>query len=523
MILFNKLTIINIALSVTQIVSGLLLCIYISREYEKGAELYSIIIMYLINVLIGLNLHSSLIIVNLLASVSLYLISLMDSLALYRKKNYIIAVLIGIILGIIVKINILYMVYIPFVFLVILRKKGDKRTLKLTIGTILSFILGYIVYSSLDKMSFHQVNISAFNSAMMYFLSYYFMIINLIGSYYMARSDKPQSGKIFRLLTIIIAIIGLITKNLEVMIGYYPIYLLLAITINNSTPYKKLIVAHKAMLNKKVKATREVCAVIPNYNYEKYICDRIDSVLYQTYPVSEIIILDDVSKDNSVEVINEKIKEVKELYPNIKISFQQNKVNSGNVFKQWAKAFKLCSKDFLWICEADDSASPHFLENVMRAFENEEVILSYAESLTMDENSELLMSNLREWIDIEKTGKWNKSYIKAGKEEIEDTLCINNTIANVSSVVFRKLDSIDYNGYLKMAEEFKLAGDWYFYCKVLENGSIAYNSKSLNYHRMHSKSVTLTTKDDFHLKEITRIQDMIIKSHNLSEERKKQF
>ena len=220
--------------------------------------------------------------------------------------------------------------------------------------------------------------------------------------------------------------------------------------------------------------------VVPNYNYEHYIIERIDSILNQSYKISELIILDDCSKDNSVEVIKKKIQEIEKVYPSLPLKFIPNKKNSGNVFAQWKKCFEVASGDYLWICEADDSAHPKFLENVMKSFDNPDVILSYAESLTMDENNNLLMPNLREWIDIFHCDKWNKSYVKTGKEELESTLCINNTIANASSVVFKLKEEIPYQEYLTEAQSFKLAGDWHFYAKVLEHGSVAYHHKSLN-------------------------------------------
>ena len=54
--------------------------------------------------------------------------------------------------------------------------------------------------------------------------------------------------------------------------------------------------------------SKKVSVVIPNYNYENYIEERIDSILMQTYPIHELIILDDCSTDNSVNKIEEIIK-----------------------------------------------------------------------------------------------------------------------------------------------------------------------------------------------------------------------
>ena len=48
-----------------------------------------------------------------------------------------------------------------------------------------------------------------------------------------------------------------------------------------------------------------VSVIIPNYNHAPYLKERIDSVLNQTYQDFEVIILDDCSPDNSVEVIEQ--------------------------------------------------------------------------------------------------------------------------------------------------------------------------------------------------------------------------
>lgn len=45
--------------------------------------------------------------------------------------------------------------------------------------------------------------------------------------------------------------------------------------------------------------------IIPNYNSEKWIRKLLESILYQTYKDYEIIIVDDMSTDNSVQIIKE--------------------------------------------------------------------------------------------------------------------------------------------------------------------------------------------------------------------------
>ena len=54
-----------------------------------------------------------------------------------------------------------------------------------------------------------------------------------------------------------------------------------------------------------------VSVIIPNYNYAHYVCDAVDSVLRQDYNQIEIIVVDDGSTDNSVEILKKYGSQIK--------------------------------------------------------------------------------------------------------------------------------------------------------------------------------------------------------------------
>src|SRR5450432_2232601 len=103
----------------------------------------------------------------------------------------------------------------------------------------------------------------------------------------------------------------------------------------------------------------DVSVILPSYNHEKYLKERIDSILNQTFRNFELIILDDNSQDKSKEII-----ENYRSHPQIS-SIQFNEINSGSPFKQWTKGISLAKGNYIWIAESDDSCEPQFLEKAV--------------------------------------------------------------------------------------------------------------------------------------------------------------
>lgn len=252
---------------------------------------------------------------------------------------------------------------------------------------------------------------------------------------------------------------------------------------------------------------QKVSVVVPNYNYDRYIKKRLETILNQTYPIYELIILDDSSSDNSVNLIKEVLK-----FTEVPFRFIVNEKNSGSVFKQWNKGVELASGDLVWIAEADDLAKSEFIESLMVFFDNHKTVLAFCQSKQIDENDILLANDYLSYTD-DVGDFWRQNYVIDGELEIKRALCIKNTIPNVSAVVFRRLTLKEVlSENLPEIIEYKVAGDWVLYLKMAVKGEIAFNYHSYNMHRRHIHSVT---KRHNHYEEVLRVQNIAKKITNV--------
>lgn len=256
----------------------------------------------------------------------------------------------------------------------------------------------------------------------------------------------------------------------------------------------------------------KISVVVPNYNYAKFMHQRIYSILRQNYKLYELIILDDNSKDNSRKVIDDICNSLKE-YINIKSVY--NTTNSGSAFKQWKKGMELATGDYVWIAEADDYCEAKLLRTLVNPIKKDKnVMISYSDTAFIDTFGNIILKSIKPEIDIQKSGHWDKSYINNGLDEIKNYSYLNCTIANVSSAIIK---NGDYEEYLKMSGEFKQAGDWLFYVNLISNGDIAYSNKILNYYRVHGNNVSSTMNHQKHIDEINKIHKYYVETFDLTD------
>lgn len=225
--------------------------------------------------------------------------------------------------------------------------------------------------------------------------------------------------------------------------------------------------------------------IIPNYNHARYLPQRIESVLQQTYRECEILILDDYSTDNSREVI--------EHYAMLdnRIRVVYNDQNSGSTFRQWNKGIGLAQGEYIWLAESDDYAEPELLAALVAQLDaHPRVALAYCDSISVDERNTFL----REWkygfCDALQTDLWKQDFVADGLDFTRRFMSFYNLIPNASAVLLRK-SVIEQVG--RADESTRLTGDWLYWIAILAQGDVAYIHQPYNYFRTHTNNVRSKT------------------------------
>lgn len=217
-----------------------------------------------------------------------------------------------------------------------------------------------------------------------------------------------------------------------------------------------------------------VSVIVPNYNYAQYLEQRMETILNQTYQNFEVIILDDCSTDNSLEII-EKYR----LHSNVR-EVIVNEHNSGSPFKQWNKGIRLAKGDLIWIAEADDYCEPNFLEELVRAFCSvDDCAVTYSLSYLVDLEGKYIGK-----IPYRLGGV---SIYSSAKEYIPDCMSIGCDIWNGSSAIFDRRKALLLTDRYT---QYTACGDKMFWISLSEQGSMVRVNQPLNFFRQHGINTT---------------------------------
>lgn len=246
-----------------------------------------------------------------------------------------------------------------------------------------------------------------------------------------------------------------------------------------------------------------VSVIIPNYNHARYLTERIESVLNQTYNKYEIIILDDCSTDNSKEII-----ERYRVNPFVS-HIVYNDVNSGRIFSQWEKGINIAKGELIWIAESDDKCTSLFLEKLVKLFENnEKLVLAFCKSIVFnDDGIENRINNIP--LSADSTFE--------GEMFISNYMTHGCPMLNASACLFKKKTAMQINKYYT---EFKGAGDRMFWTEICECGDVVVVNEWFNMMRVHDTNSTKSfNQDGTNQREDKKVLDYIYNKGYISQKK----
>lgn len=254
-----------------------------------------------------------------------------------------------------------------------------------------------------------------------------------------------------------------------------------------------------------------ISAAVLSCNYARYLEQRLVSVFAQTHPVTEVLVLDDGSTDESLAVARRTAADWRR-----DIRLEARARNSGSVFRQWRRAAELARGEFLWIAEADDQADPGLLAALAaQARALPDLDLAFCDSRSIDAEGRPLAASYHDYYRRSGAAELTQDGVYPSRDFAARFLCERNLILNVSGVLWRRralLAALERCG--TELDSFHLAGDWRIYVEALaeSTGRVAVVSAALNVHRRHEGGLTMRVPPRRHLQEIARI-------HTLLEER----
>lgn len=159
----------------------------------------------------------------------------------------------------------------------------------------------------------------------------------------------------------------------------------------------------------------KISVIIPVYNVQDYLEECVESVLAQTYKNYEIILVDDGSTDNSVQICDI----YAEKNPAVRVIHKEN----GGAADARNVGVSTCDGDYILFLDADDFyPDSRMLENLLKEIQKETadvVCFNYCRYTDMLRNVELLSTNMDNLSEIVASGCYTSSgCIKFARKEL---------------------------------------------------------------------------------------------------------
>lgn len=207
-----------------------------------------------------------------------------------------------------------------------------------------------------------------------------------------------------------------------------------------------------------------VSVVIPCYNHERFVQDTIQSVIDQTYENIELIIIDDGSKDSSVEKIKEMIELCEKRFNRFEFRSRANVGLSVTL----NEALEWCTGKYLSPIASDDILMPKKTELQVNYLEKNESCMGLFGSMKLIDKDD---NSIGEWL------------VKDKKYIFKDVLLHNHKLMTPTAMLRIKTvkDIGGYNPELYIE-------DWYMWLNLSQDGTLDSIKEIMSLYRKHDNN-----------------------------------
>ena len=228
----------------------------------------------------------------------------------------------------------------------------------------------------------------------------------------------------------------------------------------------------------------KVSIITASYNYAKYIGKTIESVINQTFSDWEMLVVDDGSKDNSVDVINEYVQKDNR----VKLLTHYNNENKGLV-ETLKSGISNAQGEYIVFLESDDYIREDYLEKKLKTFEKyTDVGFVYNDIKTFGAE-QTLKRKLYFWLINHHWKTHNYPH------DISEMLYLRNYVPTFSCVMLKK----ELLSNLNWESPDKACIDLWLWAQISQKTKFYYIQDKITFWRLHNDSYLNTSRVNYQI------------------------
>lgn len=234
----------------------------------------------------------------------------------------------------------------------------------------------------------------------------------------------------------------------------------------------------------------KVSIIVPVYNEEEYVSTCLLSLINQTLDDIEIILIDDNSTDNSLNILLDYAKK----YPNIKVYHNEKNIGQG---ASRNRGLSLATGEYIGFVDSDDYIRNTMYEDMYKAVLNN----NYPEVVT----TEIM------FVKDDSYANRDLEFLARGKEKIINPMLDKNAVISESPAVCNKIFRRDTLKDFYFVEDSLFEDIPFSYTKYMEASKVV-SVSSINYfyRRDINRGVSSTNyRENSHITDIFKVLDRL--------------